>query len=136
MTDGRVDFHGIDAEGAVAIDRDHLAPRQRERCRDGEWHANAEAAEGAGVHIGCRAQAGAGEAEQVAAVGDGDVIGLRQLGDHVENCAWMNLAVLAVSGRCLLAEAATRSRWRRRRPSAQVLSMLDSRLPATSSIAA
>ena len=49
---------------------------KRERRRDRERHADAEAAEGAGVHVGARREPDAGEAQQIAAVGDGDVVGI------------------------------------------------------------
>ena len=61
------------------LTRDHLPVRAGERRRDGERHADAEAAEGAGVHVGRACEPDAGEAEKVAAVGDGDVVGIGHL---------------------------------------------------------
>ena len=61
-------------------------------------HADAETAEGAGVHIGRRLQAGAREAQQIAAVGDADIVRRRHRGDGVEDRARMHLAVGAGRG--------------------------------------
>ena len=72
---------------------DHLAAGKGERRRDRERHADAQAAERAGVHVGARAQADPGEAQDVAAVGDADVVGRGHLGDRREDPARMDLAV-------------------------------------------
>ena len=97
VPDRRVDFHGIDAESAVAIDRDDLAAGKSQRRRDGVRHADAETAERAGIHIGLRFEADAGEAQEIATVGDCDEILVGHLFDCIENRTRMDLAVFADS---------------------------------------
>ncbi len=95
-----VHLHRVDAEGAVAVDRDHLARREGERRRDAERHADAEAAERARIHVGARRrEADARKAQKVAAVGDRDVVGSGDLGDGIEDAARMDLAVRPERGR-------------------------------------
>ena len=53
---------------------------------DGVGHADAEAAERAGVHVGLGGEADAGEAQEVAAVGDRDVVGSADLGRSPRRC--------------------------------------------------
>ena len=74
MAHGRVDLHGIDPEGAVAIDGDHLPMWECERGRDRKRHADAETAECPGIHVGRRRQADASEAQEIAAVRDRDAM--------------------------------------------------------------
>ena len=93
VADGSIDLHGIDPERSVAVDRDHLAVGHRQRRRDGERHADAEAAERAGIHVGPCLQAGAGEAQEIAAVGDRHIIGIGNGGDGIEDGARMDFAV-------------------------------------------
>ena len=71
---GGVDLHRVDPVGAVAVDRDHLTVRAGQRGGDRERHADPEAPEGARVEIGGRRKADAGEAQQIAAIGHGDVV--------------------------------------------------------------
>src|SRR5580704_6321120 len=77
VADRCINLHGVEPKGPVASDANHLSARISQRRRDGVGRSNAEAAESASVHIGASVEANAGEAEEVAAVGDGDVVWLR-----------------------------------------------------------
>src|SRR6516225_9997033 len=93
MTNRGVDLHRIDTEGTVAVYRNNLTSWQRKRSCDGERHADAEAAEGARIHVSRRSKAGTGEAEQIAAVCNGYVVRLGESGNCIEDCARVDFAV-------------------------------------------
>ena len=93
VADRRVDLHRVESESAVARDAHHLPAGIGERGRDGVGRSNAKAAEGAGVHISARLEAYAGEAEEVAAVGDGDVVRPGLLTKSLKDGAWIDGAV-------------------------------------------
>ncbi len=95
MALGAVDLHRVDAEGAVAGDGHHLAVGVQQRRRHGVGRAHAQAAEGAGVEVVARLQPHAREAEQVAAVGDGDGVGRQRLAQRAEDAVGVHVAVLA-----------------------------------------
>ena len=95
MPHGGVDLHGVDPEGAVTSDADHLPAGERQCGGDGEGDADAKTAECAGVEIRRGLQPDPREAEKVAAVGDTNAVGRGHLPDRPEDRHRMDLAVLA-----------------------------------------
>ena len=93
--DSGVDFHSVDAECAVAINRNDLPVRHGKGCGDCERNANAKAAECARIHVRAGGQPGACEAQQVTAISDCDVVLRGRGGDGVKNHTRMNFAVAA-----------------------------------------
>ena len=99
VPDGAVDLHGVDpvapSPNRSPGGRERLAPPPR------YTDADAEAAEGAGIEIGRGLQPDPREAQQVAAIGDGDIVGIGHIADGVEDRRGMHLAVAAARRRRL-----------------------------------
>jgi len=92
---GGVDFHGVDAERTIAIDRDDLTARHGECGCDREGDSDTKTAECARIHVRAGGQPGTGKAQQVAAIRDRDVILWRRGSDRIENGARVNFSVAA-----------------------------------------
>ena len=124
VPDGGVDLHGVDAERAVAIDRDHLPVRDSERRRDREGHADAEAAESAGIHVGLAPAGRCGRSSTDRRRRRSRCSRDRRAAAMASKMArgWIlpSLAGRRLGSSCGFSRM--RSRWRLRRPSAQALS--------------
>ena len=93
---GAIDLHGVDAERAIAAHHDHLPFGAQQPGGNAVGCADAEAAEGAGIEIGARRfQPQAGEAQDIAAVGDRDCIRFQHLAQCGEDAVGMHMAVVA-----------------------------------------
>ncbi len=93
MPDGRVDFHSIDPKSTVAIDRDHLPFRHSKCGSNREGHTDSKASECTGIHIGICAKSGSGKAEQVATIGDCNVVRIGHCGDCIEDHCRMDFPI-------------------------------------------
>ena len=92
----RVELHRIEAERAVAGRDEHVALRRQQARRNAIGHADADAAERAGVEDGLdAAEANAGKREEIAAVDDQHRVGREVLLQGGEHAVGMHLAVLA-----------------------------------------
>jgi hypothetical protein len=92
---GRVDFHRVEPKGAIPIDRDNLSVGKGQRSGDSKGNANAETAESASIQIGSGLQTDAGKAQQIAAIGDRDIVLCDTVADGVENRQRVDIAVCA-----------------------------------------
>ena len=95
MSYGRVDFHRVEPKGAIPIDRDNLSVGKGQRSGDSKGNANAETAESASIQIGSGLQTDAGKAQQIAAIGDRDIVLCDTVADGVENRQRVDIAVCA-----------------------------------------
>ena len=72
VTYGRIDLDGIEAERTVPCRHDDRAIREGEARGNAVGHADANTPERTGIEHGRRVQPDAGEAQEIAAVGDHD----------------------------------------------------------------
>ena len=85
VTDRSVDFHRVDAERAIAGNGDDLAPRICQGRGNTVGRTHAQAAEGPGIQVGACGQPDASKTQQVAAIGNRNVIGIGNFGDRLKN---------------------------------------------------
>src|SRR5262249_1662736 len=78
-----------------AVDRNHLSAWKSERGGNSEWHTNPEASECARVQVRRRLQTSTRKTQKIPAIRDGDVIGVTNLVERVEDGTWMNLPIIS-----------------------------------------
>src|SRR5271168_5177285 len=89
----RINLHGVDPKGTVACDAHHLSARIGERRSHSVRRSTAKASEGSSVHIGAGVEADTREAEEVAAIGDRDVVWIDLVMQGLKNGARIDGAV-------------------------------------------
>src|SRR5262249_19439725 len=107
VTYRRVDLHRVDPEGAISRYSDDLSSGKGQSCRNRVGYADAKAAKGASIHVGASRQPDPSETQDVATIGDRDVVKIGDLCDCIKDPSWMHLPVRLESR--LLAFAGLRS---------------------------
>src|SRR5215471_10017462 len=93
MANGGIDFHGIDAERAIAGYGNDLPLGERQSGGDGVRNTDTEASKRSGVHIRARTKAYSRKAQYIASISDRDVVGIRDFCDSVKNAVWVHFPI-------------------------------------------